>query len=83
MDTEALIRQTKSIMHSRYAEMMKQKMGHSDPAATRKDLYAQLKAFFPALQQEDMAALYGALELRGYLTLLTNDTATFSKGFAR
>lgn len=83
MDIEALIRQTQFIMRSRYAEMVLQKMGDSDPEAKREDLYTQLKAFCPALQREDMSALYGALELRGALTLLTNDTATFSKEFAR
>lgn len=81
MIMEALLAHTRDIMRSRYAEMQQQNMGDSDPEAQRKDLYAQLKTFFPQLREKDMALLYEELEKQGAIRLLTHDIVTFSRSF--
>lgn len=56
-------------------------MEESDPAMLKDDLFEKLLAFVPDMQKDDMAPLYRELQTSGDITLISNDTVTFSKKF--
>lgn len=81
MDLDKLIEQTRFIARTHYEGMKRLKMGDSDPEILKEDLCQQLKAFVPRMNTELLHPLYDALKEKGYATLITNDTITFSKDF--
>lgn len=81
MNIDELVAQTRSIMKTHYEGMQRLQMGESDPMITKEDLCQQLQSFKPSITHTDLAPLYHTLEEKGYATLITNDTITFSKDF--
>lgn len=81
MDVDKLIEQTREIIKTHYEGMESLCMGSSNPAILKKDLHEQLSVFLPDIDTHNLHPLYDALKDKGYATLITNDTITFSKSF--
>lgn len=81
MNIDTLVAETRNIVKTHYEGMERLNMDSSDPAMMKTDLYEKLKVLVPLMREADMAPLYSELESKGYATLITNDTITFSKDF--
>lgn len=81
MNISELIEQTRKIVKTHYQGMKRMEMEDSDPEITKADLCQQLSSFVPGMQPDLLQPLYTALDEKGYATLITNDTITFSKSF--
>jgi hypothetical protein len=81
MNIDTLVAETRKIVKTHYEGMERLDMEDSDPAMLKTDLYEKLKAFLPNINEADIAPLYSELESKGYATLITNDSVTFSKDF--
>ena len=80
MDINDVIARVREIART-YYEGMKANDMDSEPAILKKDLVSELRAKSPALQDGYIARVYNTLRERGDITLITNDTVTFSKDF--
>lgn len=81
MDINDVITRVREIAHTHY-EGMKANNIDNEPAMLKKDLVGELRAKSPALQDSYITKVYNTLQERGDITLITNDTITFSKDFA-
>ena len=81
MNTDTIVAKTREIAKTHYEGMERLDMEDSEPAMLKTDLYEKLKAFLPIIKEADMTLLYSELESKGYATMITNDTVTFSKDF--
>lgn len=81
MNINELVEQTRKIVKTHYDGMKRLEMADSDPEITKEDLCQQLKSFVPGMGPDQLHPLYDALNEKGYATLITNDTITFSKSF--
>jgi len=80
MDINDVISKAREIVKAHY-EGMKANDMKTDPAMLKKDFQGELQAKIPGVQDNYITKLYAALEERGDITLITNDTITFSKDF--
>ncbi len=81
MHIDRLIEQTRDIVKTQYEGMERLSMEESDPAILKDDLFEKLQAFIPGMTKDDMTILYRELQMSGDITLVSNDTVTFSKKF--
>jgi hypothetical protein len=81
MYRDDVIQQVRAIAKNHYEGMKALDMGNSEPVVQKKDLAEQLQARLSGFAIEELSWLYTTLELKGYATLITNDTVTFSKDF--